>query len=233
MLSRWPLPLALVALMVVPASAADQTVTAQPSSQWSPDDVTLDMGDTVTWNNAGGVHNVEFNDGSYTQPAQPDSSNWTAQRTFDTPGIFRYHCGFHGSSMSGVVRVRDATGQVPEPVEVEPGLRVSARDEQGLKRLVEGSGLRARAGCVNGCDATFKLSLAPKPAKRFGFARRRKTIGSESAPLPAKRVPIAIELTQKAKNRLADAERPFKVRLDVTATKDTRERARETIKIVP
>src|SRR5687767_9101240 len=130
--------------MVVPASAADQTVTAQPSSQWSPGDVTLDLGDTVTWNNAGGVHNVEFNDGSYTQPAQPDSSNWTAQRTFDTPGIFRYHCGFHGSSMSGVVRVRDATGQVPEPVEVSPGLTVNARDEQVLARLVEGRGLRVR-----------------------------------------------------------------------------------------
>lgn len=234
MLSRWPLPLALVALMVVPASAADQTVTAQPSSQWSPDDVTLDMGDAVTWNNAGGVHNVEFNDGSYTQPAQPDSSNWTAQRTFDTPGIFRYHCGFHGSSMSGVVRVRDATGEVPEPVEVAPGLTLRARDEQGLRRLVAGSGVRARVGCVNGCDAKFKLSLAPKAAERFDFPERRKTIGSESAPLPANtRVPIAIGLTRKARNRLEDAKRPFKVRLDVTATKDTRETARETIQIVP
>src|SRR5687767_7262899 len=144
--------------MVVPASAADQTVTAQPSSQWSPDDVTLDMGDTVTWNNSGGVHNVEFNDGSYTQPAQPDSSSWTAQRTLDTPGIFRYRCGFHGSPLPGVVRVRDATGQVPEPVAVPPGLTVGARDEQALARLVEGRGLRARARCVNGCDIRLKLS---------------------------------------------------------------------------
>ncbi len=234
MLSRWPLPLALVALMVVPASAADQTVTAGPGTQWSPDDVTIDLGDTVTWNNAGGFHNVEFNDGSFTQPAQPDSSSWTAQRTFETPGIFRYHCGFHGSAMSGAVRVRDATGEVPEPVDVAPGLTVSARDEQGLERLVEGRGLRARARCVNGCDVKLKLSLAPKTAERFGFAARRKTIGTESATLPTNdRVALDVALSQRAENRLEEAQRAFKVRLDVTARKDTRETARETIKIVP
>jgi plastocyanin len=232
-LSRWPLPLALVALMVVPASAADQTVTAGPSTQWSPDDVTIDIGDTVTWNNAGGVHNVEFNDGSYTQPPQPSSSSWSVQRAFDTPGIFRYQCGFHGSAMAGVVRVRDATGEVPEPVDVPPGLTVSARDEQGLPGLIE-RGLRARTKCVNGCDVRLKLSLAPRTAERFGFARRRKTIGTESAKLPTnRRVALEVDLTRKARNRLDGAERPFKGRLDVTATKDTRETARETIKIVP
>lgn len=220
--------------MAVPASAADQAVTAQPSSQWSPDDVTIDIGDTVTWNNAGGIHNVEFNDGSYTQPAQPSSSNWSAERTFDTPGMFRYQCGFHGSSMSGVVRVRDATGQVPEPVDVPPGLTVRVRDEQKLGRLVDGRGLRARARCLNGCDVRLKLSLGPKVAKRFGFARRRKTIGSERATLPTnRRVALDVGLSRKAKNRLADAARPFKARLEVRATKDTRETVRRTIKIVP
>jgi plastocyanin len=220
--------------MAVPASAADQAVTAQPSSEWSPDDVTIDIGDTVTWNNAGGIHNVAFNDGSYTQPAQPSSSDWSVQRTFESPGIFRYQCGFHGSSMSGVVRVRDATGEVPEPVDVPPGLTVRARDEQGLRRLVEGRGLRVRPRCVNGCDARLRLSLAPKVAKRFGFARRRKTIGTERATLPSnRRVALDVELTRKAKNRLRDAARAFKARLDVRATKDTRETARQTITIVP
>lgn len=224
----------MVVLMAAPASAADQAVTAQPSIQWSPDDVTIDMGDTVTWNNTGGFHNVEFNDGSFRQPAQPESSDWTAQRTFDTAGIFRYHCGFHGSAMAGVVRVRDATGQVPEPVEVPPGLTLSARDEQGLQRVVDGSGVRARARCVGGCDITLKLSLAPRTAERFGYARRRVTIGRTSDELPVDRgVRMDTELNSRAKNRLADAERPFKVRLDATATKDTRETARQTIKIVP
>ena len=233
MLPRWALPLllALAVLIAMPASAADQTVTAS-NTQFSPSDVTIDIGDTVTWNNAGGIHNVEFDDGSYTQPPTPDSSSWSVNRTFDTAGTFRYHCGFHGASMPGVVRVRDATGTVPEPVQVEPGLSVNARDEQPLARLVEGDGLRFRARCVNGCDLTAKLSLAPRTAKRVGFARRRVTIGRESAPLPVdRRVPIYVELRRKAKNKLADEERPFKVRLDVRATKDTSETARRTIKI--
>jgi hypothetical protein len=136
--------------------------------------------------------------------------------------------------MPGTVRVRDATGTVPEPVEVPPGLTVNARDEQALKRLVEGNGLRVRTRCVNGCDMTLKASLAPRTAKRFGFARRRKTIGRRTASPPADRtVALDVALRQRAKNRLADAKRPFKVRLDVSATKDTRETARRTIKINP
>ena len=234
MLSRWPLPLAVVLLLVVPASAADQTVTAQPSIRWSPDDVTIDMGDTVTWNNAGGVHNVEFNDGSFTDPPAPSGNDWSVERTFDTAGIFRYHCGFHGASMRGVVRVRDETGQVPEPVDVDPGLSVRARDEQQLQRLVEGKGLRTRAQCVNGCDVRLRLSLAPRTAKRLGFRKRRVTIGRTSDSLPVdRRVPIDVPLKRKAKNKLADAERAFKVRLDVRATNDTTERARKKIKITP
>jgi plastocyanin len=227
------LPLALAVLLAAPASAVDQSVTATPGNEFSPGDVTIDMGDTVTWNNGGGVHNVAFNDGSYTQPPQPSTDDWSVQRTFDTAGIFRYQCGFHGASMSGVVRVRDATGQVPEPVDVPPGLTVRTGDELGLGRL-ENRGVRARTRCVNGCDVRLRLSLAPRIAARFGFARQRKTIGTETDSLPVnQRVPIDVELTQQAKNRLADAERSFKVRLDVRASKDTRENARETIKINP
>jgi plastocyanin len=230
-LLRWavPLLLALAVLIAMPASAADQSVTAS-EFQFSPSDVTIDIGDTVTWTNAGGTHNVEFDDGSYTQPPTPSSSSWTVDRTFNTAGTFRYHCGFHGASMPGVVRVRDASGNVPMP----PGLTVSASDEQPLGRLVEGQGLRLRARCVNGCDLTAKLSLAPRTAKRLGFARRRVTIGRASDTLPVdRRVPIDVELRRKAKNKLADEERPFKVRLDVRATKDTSETARRTIKITP
>ena len=233
MLSRWPLPLAIAALMVAPASAADETVMAQPDTSWSPDSVTIDMGDTVTWKNGGGIHNVEFNDGSFRSPPQPDSSAWTAERTFETPGEFRYHCGFHGSIMSGVVRVRDASGNVPPPPKVDPGLTMTAKDEQGLTRLVD-KGLRLRARCENGCDLTAKLTIAPKTAKRFGFAERRKTIGRRATSLPTDRsVTVNVPLKQAVEDELADAKRPFKVRLDVRATNDTSETAGKKIKITP
>ena len=233
MLSRWPLPLAIVLLLVAPASAADETVMAQPDSTWSPESVTIDMGDTVTWKNGGGFHNVEFDDGSFESPAQPDTSAWTAERTFDTAGTFRYHCGFHGPAMSGVVRVRDATGTVPPPAKVEPGLTMTAKDEQALARLV-GKGLRLRAHCDNGCDFTAKLTISPKTAKRFGFAKRRKTIGRRATSLPKDRtVTVNVPLKQAVEDELADAKRPFKVRLAARATNETGETAGETIKITP
>ena len=235
---RWPLPLAIAGLIAVPASAADQSVTAGPGFEFSPSEVEIDVGNKVTWNNAGGFHSVKFDDGSFEQPPDPSATSWTVERTFDTPGTFRYYCEQHGgpngAGMSGTVAVRDATGTVPPPVEVEPGLTVRAPDEQTLKRLVEGPGLRARAKCVNGCDIKLKLSLAPRTAKRLGFRRRRVTIGTETDTLPVDRsIPIDIALKEKAKQKLADAERAFRVRLDVRATKDTSETARETIKINP
>ena len=228
---RWTLPLAAAVLLAVPASAANQSVKTQSPNQWAPDDVTIDLGDTVTWNNGSqGFHNVEFNDGSFTEPPAPSSQPWTVDRTFDTPGTFRYVCGFHGAAMSGVVRVRDATGQVPV---TRPGLEVSASDEQTLKRL-ENRGLRVRASCDNGCDIKMKMSLSPKTAKRFGFAKRRKTIGRTSDSLSAGRtVPFDIDLKQKVADAVAGTKRAFKVRLDVRATNDTADTARQKIKITP
>ena len=235
---RWPLPLAIVALMAVPASAADQSVTATPGNDFSPAEVTIDLGEKVTWSNGGGFHNVKFDDGSFEQPAEPDPTSWTAERTFDTPGAFRYYCEQHGgpngSGMAGRVLVRDATGSVPEPDPVTPpGLSVSAPRTQALERL-RSRGVRPRIQCSGGCDATLKLSLGARTAKRFGFARRRTTIGSATVSLPpsgGERVPV--RLTRRAKRRLAGAERAFKVRLDVRATRDTAETARRTIEIKP
>lgn len=229
---RWTIPVAVALLLAVPASAADQTVTAGPEFEFSPAEVTIDVGDTVTWEQSGVFpHNVKFEDGSFEEPADPTSTPWTAERTFDTPGTFQYYCEQHrDNGMTGTVHVRGATGQVPV---TPPGLDVDAADEQTLKRL-ENRGLRARASCENGCDITLKVSLSPKTAKRFGFAKRRKVIGRESDTLPVDRtVPIDIALKPKAKGALTDAKRAFHVRLDVRATKDTTQTAREKIKITP
>jgi hypothetical protein len=79
----------------------------------------------VTWNNGSGTHNVQFNDGSYEMPPNPDSSNWTVSRTFNTPGTFTYICRQHGSSMSGTVVVQ-AVGSPPPPGPPPPGPPVPA-----------------------------------------------------------------------------------------------------------
>jgi plastocyanin len=223
----------MVALMAVPASAADESVTARPDNTFSPDHVTIDIGDTVTWTNGGGFHNVRFSNGSFEEPADPDFTSWTVKRTFDTPGSFTYYCEAHGTAsgggMAGHIEVRDATGSVPKP----PGLTVSTRATQRLKRVLE-RGVRARTHCENGCDASLRVSLDARTAKRFGFKRRRTTIGTASRSLdPATAVDIDVKLTDRAKRRLRDAKRAFKVRLDVRAERDTDETARRTIEIKP
>jgi plastocyanin len=96
-------------LPAAPALAANQTVSATPSSQFMPSNVVIDQGDTVTWNNTGGLHNVHFDDNSYIMPASPSSAAWSVNRTFTAPGMFRYYCQIHGgpngTGMSGIVWV--------------------------------------------------------------------------------------------------------------------------------
>jgi plastocyanin len=111
-----------LSLTAVPALAADQAVRARDNS-FDPRAVTINVGEKVTWRNEGIFHNVKFDDGSFEQPADPSSLPWTAERTFDQPGEFRYYCEAHGArggaGMAGSVRVL-APGQTPAPADTAP-----------------------------------------------------------------------------------------------------------------
>jgi plastocyanin len=108
----------LVLLVAAPAAvAADQSVTATPTNRFSPDTVTVTQGESVTWTNAGGFHNVHFDDGSFQQPPIVDQSAWTVSRAFDEPGSFTYYCDAHSFvGMSGTVNV-----VAPDPAAAEAG----------------------------------------------------------------------------------------------------------------
>ena len=94
-----------------PALAANQTVTAQSGGfdRFTPRHVGVNVGEMVTWNNVSGTHNVHFDDNSFDMPPSPIGGAWTAQRTFNTPGVYAYYCEAHGgpggSGMSGTVAV--------------------------------------------------------------------------------------------------------------------------------
>jgi plastocyanin len=104
-------------LAVVSAHAANQTVTATPSDTFSPAAVTINQGETVTWHNGGGSHNVKFDDGSFEDPTSPSTNSWTVSHPFDTPGTFRYVCEQHeDDGMVGTVTVlASQTGTTPPP----------------------------------------------------------------------------------------------------------------------
>lgn len=87
------------------------------SNVYDPASLTIQVGDTVTWTNVQGVHNV--NGSSQTYPANPvgfRSGNampppWTFQFVFDTPGTYNYQCDPHlGLGMVGEITVEGASG---------------------------------------------------------------------------------------------------------------------------
>ena len=103
--------------------AATHTVTAS-NFQFSPSNVTINAGDTVTFTNAGGSHNVRSDDNTSFRCARGCdgdgnggngnvTTNWSFTRTFNTPGTIGYYCEAHGSSngsgMAGSIIVNAVT----------------------------------------------------------------------------------------------------------------------------
>jgi plastocyanin len=98
------------------ALAGDQSVSADDDF-FAPKNVTIDVGDTVTWHNDGvDAHNVVADNGSFKVGGDPithkaTSAPWTDSFTFKKAGTFRYYCDEHGApggiEMSGRVVVVD------------------------------------------------------------------------------------------------------------------------------
>jgi plastocyanin len=86
-------------------SGGDTRVVAVDDNFFSPSDVTVLHGTTVTWQWAPGAsrHSVTFDDGE--SSAVRDSGSFS--RTFDFAGTYSYYCTVHGRAvMSGVVEVQ-------------------------------------------------------------------------------------------------------------------------------
>lgn len=85
------------------ASAATNYV-AYGNFYFRPSDLTIHMGDTVIWTNAGGTHTVTGL--SSGEPLCGGSTANACTNLFNIPGTFRYQCDFHYSiGMTGVVQV--------------------------------------------------------------------------------------------------------------------------------
>lgn len=112
------------ALLCAPVLHAATIEVAVSNFRYTPNDVTINVGDTVRWTNNGGLHNVRADDGSFSNPVS--SSAWTFSRTFTAAGDFAYFCEIHSTaggdintSMNGVIRVRSAG---PPPLVINQGL---------------------------------------------------------------------------------------------------------------
>ncbi|HEX2642997.1 MAG TPA: Calx-beta domain-containing protein [Thermoanaerobaculia bacterium] len=106
LLASFPLLLLLTAL---PALAANHSVTVGPGTSFSPSTLNIQAGDTVTWTNAGGFHDVNADNGSFNSGG-PSSSAWVFSHTFNSAGNFGYFCQVHGSPTAGMRGVVNVTG---------------------------------------------------------------------------------------------------------------------------
>lgn len=92
------------------AMSQDFTVETVGSTGFSPENLTITVGQTVQWVNTGGSHNV--NGTTATFPNNPESfgnavsSGWTFDHTFMTAGSYDYQCDPHvGLGMVGTITV--------------------------------------------------------------------------------------------------------------------------------
>jgi plastocyanin len=98
--------LALLLAAAPSAPAADQNVTATAGSTFSPKTVTVNRGESVTWTNGGGFHNVHFDDDTFIEPPNVSLPPWTVSHAFDQVGSFTYYCDAHRFvGMTGTVNV--------------------------------------------------------------------------------------------------------------------------------
>lgn len=89
------------------ALAADQAVVMDNLS-FAPTTVTVDVGDTVTWQNNDNVsHTATADDGSF--DTGTISTGQSDAVTFDTAGTFPYHCAIHPAMTATVVVQAGAT----------------------------------------------------------------------------------------------------------------------------
>ncbi len=91
------------------------------------------QGESVTWNNTDGFHNVRFEDSSFIDASDAGPPPWSVSRTFISPGTFRYFCEAHRRvGMSGTVTVQ-APGTIPGPGPAQPQPVVADKTAPALK----------------------------------------------------------------------------------------------------
>ncbi len=92
------------------------TIMANANNTFSPANVTINAGDTVTFRNNGGNHNVAADNGSFRCAngcdgqggnGNPSTASWSFTITFGEAGVVTYNCEVHvGLGMRGTITVQ-------------------------------------------------------------------------------------------------------------------------------
>lgn len=94
---------------------------------YSPDLLTIQVGDSVRWTNVSGTHNVDGSEFFFPGNPEPfssgetDNGDWTYTFGFTIPGTYNYHCDGdgHAATQTGRIFVIDAS-RVSETTQEAP-----------------------------------------------------------------------------------------------------------------
>lgn len=85
----------------------DGTTIVMESIAFQPADLTVEVGETVTWvhNDPGLIHTVTADDGTFDSGQITENEEFS--HTFDTPGTYPYRCDVHPNQMTGTITVTE------------------------------------------------------------------------------------------------------------------------------
>jgi plastocyanin len=120
-------------------STSHTILVGQPTDQFSPQTLTIDLGDTVIFTWSSGSHTVVSDDGSWT--TFPLNSAGSQMVILSSAGDYFYHCGVHGGPQTGMwgkIVVNDPASGLNEAQAVSD-LFVSADRARGLLMVMTSS----------------------------------------------------------------------------------------------
>jgi plastocyanin len=211
--------LAALLVLVPVTDAADQQITAASNSAtFSPSEVTVNVGDTVTVSRGAGggfPHNVHYDDQASGCPASPTTSSWSCPRQFTAAGDYRFHCDLH-TSMIGTVHVTSPSAPPPTPTVPAPTPPPTSGGTPGAKTVPLGRIARVPKGCAR--RGSFRIRLRNpdglSAARVFVNSKRVATrTGAELASrikvrgIPKGRFTLRVEVTRTDGSRLTGKRR--------------------------
>jgi plastocyanin len=108
---------AALLLPIAALAANHEVVIGQSGNNFAPGTLTIQVGDTVTFRQVSGFHNVMSSEGAVTSfrcgpggcgngpEGDGGGGTWQQTVTFPTQGSVPYFCEVHGQSMSGLITV--------------------------------------------------------------------------------------------------------------------------------
>jgi len=175
---------AAAAVSLVPAAGAQApaATVSMPAKLYSPSDLSVLVGTTVTWRNEDtGSHTVTADGGGFDSGYVAPGGSFV--RTFERPGVYAYHCTIH-RFMKGVLRVYGLVLNAPgKPIGaggriILTGLAPAGTGDVTLERRAPGGGWTTVAVHRARADGGYAFV-----ASAVGPAAYRATAGRTSSPV--------------------------------------------------